>query len=48
MKAGGLGKTAMAGKLRTSRTRLNRILDPANADVSVAKLRKAAEASGEG
>ncbi|HZZ61245.1 MAG TPA: Fis family transcriptional regulator [Roseiarcus sp.] len=46
MKADGLNKTAMAAKLRTSRTQINRILDPGNREVSIATLRKAAEAVG--
>lgn len=46
MKEGGLSKTAMAARLRTSRTQINRILDPANGEVSIATLRKAAEAVG--
>lgn len=37
-------KSALARKLHTSRTQIDRVLDPKNDDVTVATLRKAAEA----
>jgi hypothetical protein len=46
MNRDGLTKTALAAKLHTSRTQINRILDPSNGDVSITTLRKAAEAVG--
>ena len=42
-----LTKAALAKKLHTSRSQMNRVLDPNNADVTVATLRKAAEAVGQ-
>jgi antitoxin HicB len=41
-----LTKAALARKLHTSRSQIERVLDPNNDDVSVATLRKAAEAVG--
>ena len=40
-------KSALAKKLHTSRSQIDRVLDPNNDDVSVATLRKAAEAVGQ-
>jgi antitoxin HicB len=42
-----LTKAALAKKLNTSRSQIDRVLDPNNADVTVATLRKAAEAVGQ-
>jgi antitoxin HicB len=42
-----LTKAALARKLHTSRSQIERVLDPNNDDVSVATLRKAAEAVGQ-
>ena len=42
-----LTKAALAKKLHTSRSQIDRVLDPNNADVTVATLRKAAEAVGQ-
>jgi antitoxin HicB len=42
-----LTKSAMAKKLHTSRSQIERVLDPNNDDVTVATLRKAAEAVGQ-
>jgi antitoxin HicB len=42
-----LTKSALAKKLHTSRSQIDRVLDPKNDDVSVATLRKAAEAVGQ-
>jgi antitoxin HicB len=42
-----LTKSALAKKLHTSRSQIDRVLDPNNDDVSVATLRKAAEAVGQ-
>jgi antitoxin HicB len=41
-----LTKTALAKKLHTSRSQIERVLDPKNDDVTVATLRKAAGAVG--
>ena len=40
-------KAALARKLNTSRSQIDRVLDPNNDDVSVSTLRKAAEAVGQ-
>jgi ribosome-binding protein aMBF1 (putative translation factor) len=45
-KAAGLSKSDVAGRLGTSRSQLERILDPANAAVSLAALDRAARAVG--
>ncbi len=45
-KAAGLSKSDVAGRLGTSRSQLERILDPANAAVSLAVLDRAARAVG--
>jgi antitoxin HicB len=42
-----LTKSALAKKLHTSRSQIDRVLDPNNDDVSVSTLRKAAEAVGQ-
>jgi hypothetical protein len=42
----GLSKTAMAGRMRTSRRQLDRLLDPNNPSVTLATLRRAASAVG--
>jgi antitoxin HicB len=42
-----LTKSALAKKLHTSRSQIDRVLDPKNDDVTVATLRKAAEAVGQ-
>lgn len=39
-------KTAMAGRMKTSRAALNRLLDPENDSVTLATLTKAATAMG--
>ena len=46
MKASGLTKSAMAGKMKTSRRQLDRLLDPAVASVTLDTLRRAADAVG--
>ena len=46
MKAEGLSKTAMAGRMETSRSALERLLDPENESVTLATLQKAASAIG--
>lgn len=46
MKAEGLSKTAMAGRMETSRSALERLLDPENDSVTLATLQKAATAVG--
>jgi predicted XRE-type DNA-binding protein len=40
-------KASLAKKLHTSRSQIERVLDPNNADVTVSTLRKAAEAVGQ-
>lgn len=45
-KAAGLSKSDVAGKLGTSRSQLERILDPTNPSVSLAVLDRAARAVG--
>ena len=42
----GLSKTAMAARMKTSRRQLDRLLDPNNASVTLATLRRAAAAVG--
>jgi antitoxin HicB len=42
-----LTKSALAKQLHTSRSQINRVLDPTNEDVSVATLRKVAGAVGQ-
>jgi hypothetical protein len=42
----GLGKTAMAARMHTSRRQLDRLLDPSNGSVTLATLRRAASAVG--
>jgi antitoxin HicB len=42
----GLSKTAMAARMRTSRRQLDRLLDPDNTSVTLATLRRAANAVG--
>ena len=46
MKAEGLTKTAMASRMETSRSALDRLLDPENEAVTLATLQKAAAAVG--
>lgn len=46
MKRAKLSKSAMAEKMRTSRTALDRLLDPANVSVTLRTLEKAALALG--
>lgn len=46
MKAEGLSKTAMAGRMETSRSAIERLLDPNNESVTLATLQKAAAAIG--
>lgn len=46
MEKDGLTKTAMARRMRTSRTTLNRLLDAENGSVTIATLQKAATAVG--
>lgn len=46
MKRAKLSKSAMAEKMRTSRTALDRLLDPANVSVTLQTLEKAALALG--
>ncbi len=46
MKQAKLSKTAMAEKMQTSRTALDRLLDPANASVTLQTLERAALALG--
>ena len=46
MKQRKLSKTEMAGKMKTSRAALERLLDPANASVTLATLERAASALG--
>ena len=42
----GVTKTALAARMQTSRRQLDRLLDPANTSVTLATLRRAAEAVG--
>ncbi len=46
MREGGLTKTEMAKRMSTSRSQLDRLLDPANDDVTLCALARAAEALG--
>jgi hypothetical protein len=46
MTAEGATKTAMAQRMQTSRRQLERLLDPANPSVTLATLRRAAQAVG--
>jgi DNA-binding Xre family transcriptional regulator len=46
MKQRKLSKTEMASKMKTSRAALERLLDPANASVTLATLERAASALG--
>lgn len=46
MKQRKLSKTEMAGKMKTSRAALERLLDPANASVTLSTLERAASALG--
>lgn len=46
MKENGLTKSAMAGRMHTSRRQLDRLLDPAIQSVTLDTLRKAANAVG--
>ncbi len=46
MKEEGLSKTAMASRMETSRSALERLLDPDNESVTLATLQKAAAAIG--
>ena len=46
MKQANLSKTAMAEKMHTSRTALDRLLDPANVSVTLQTLERAALALG--
>ena len=46
MKEQGLSKTALAGRMKTSRASLERLLDPENASVTLLTLERAARALG--
>lgn len=46
MEEKGISKTAMADSLKTSRSQLDRLLDPDNGNVTLASLARAAEAVG--
>jgi len=46
MKKNNLSKSAMARKMKTSRSSLDRILDPVNESVTLHTLKKAAHAVG--
>jgi antitoxin HicB len=46
MKVQGITKSAMAGRMRTSRRQLDRLLDPATPSVTLDTLRRAANAVG--
>lgn len=46
MKRRGLTKSEMAGRMKTSRPALERLLDPANASVTLSTLGRAASALG--
>ena len=46
MRQRGLSKTAMAGAMQTSRTQLNRLLDPSNTGVALHTLYRAAAVLG--
>jgi hypothetical protein len=46
MRDGGITKSAMARRMRTSRAQLDRLLDPSNESVTLGTLARAAEAVG--
>jgi len=46
MKENGISKVAMAERLKTSRSQLDRLLDPNNGNVTLATLARAAEIVG--
>ena len=46
MKAGKISKSEMARRMQTSRSQLDRLLDPANTRIQLATLNKAARAVG--
>ena len=46
MKSQGLSKTELAGRMKTSRASLERLLDPENASVTLLTLERAARALG--
>jgi transcriptional regulator with XRE-family HTH domain len=46
MKEQGLSKTVLAGRMKTSRASLERLLDPENASVTLLTLERAARALG--
>ncbi len=46
MKENGISKVAMAARLKTSRSQLDRLLDPDNANITLATLARAAEVVG--
>lgn len=46
MKQQGLSRTALAGRMKTSRASLDRLLDPENASVTLLTLERAAMALG--
>ena len=46
MKERGISKVAMAKRLKTSRSQLDRLLDPENGNVTIGTLARAAEAVG--
>ena len=46
MTEGGVTKTALATRMQTSRRQLDRLLDPSNPSVTLATLRRAAQAVG--
>ncbi len=46
MKAEGMTKIAMAARLKTSRSQLDRLLDPSSGNVTLATLARAAHAVG--
>ena len=48
MRAGGVTKADMARRMGTSRSQLDRLLDPANDDVTLSTLARAAQALGRG
>jgi antitoxin HicB len=48
MSKGGLGKAEMAKRMETSRSQLDRLLDPDNDDMTLATLARAAAALGRG
>lgn len=46
IKARGISKTEMARRMRTSRTQLNRLLDPTNTSVTLQTMQRAAAIAG--